>query len=201
MTEPSSPNDLLKDAWRSQPVEQIKMTTLELTATAARFERKIHHRNLVEYVAGAVAALVFGAQATFGHVGWIVRLGDVMAVLGVVFIVWQLHRRGSPGRAPNEGSTESLIAFQRAQLVRQRDALRAVPVWYILPVVPSFVVICLGRWVQDHTPGRSLQDDHAMIVVGGVIVALVLVIVWLLNALGVMKLEREIDKIDRLRGP
>ena len=201
MIDPSSPTDPLKDAWRSQPVEQTKMTTIELTANAARFERKIHNRNLREYIAGGVAVAVFGWMAIFGHnVGWIMRTGDALAVVGVAFILWQLHRRSRPARAPSEGSTESLLAFQRAEVVRQRDALKAVPLWYIAPILPSFVLIGVGRWVQDPTPHRTPELDHAMIAMGGVIIVLVLVVVWLLNAVVVAKLDREIDKIDRLQG-
>lgn len=200
MTDPSSPNDPLKAAWLSQPVEHIQMSTMELAAVATRFERKIHRRNLIEYIAGIGAAVVFGASAIFSHQGWIMRAGDALAVLGVTVVLWQLNLRASPRRAPTEGPPENLLAFQRAELVRQRDALRGVPVWYILPIVPSFVVIGLGRWLQDHTPGRTLRADHEMIVVGGVIGALLLVIVWLVNALGVARLDREIDKIDRLQG-
>jgi len=200
MTDAPSPNDPLKDAWRSQPVEQIQMSTMELAAAAGRFERQVHRRNLIEYVAGAVGALAFGWMAIFGHhAGWIVRAGDALAVPGMAFILWQLHRRGSPGRTPTGGSPETLVAFQRSELVRQRDALRAVPVWYISPILPSFFLIGLGRWVQESTPGRSRQEDHVMIIVGGIVIGLVLAVVWLLNALAVMKLERQIDQIDRMQ--
>ncbi len=84
--------------------------------------------------------------------------------------------------------------------MRQRDALRTVPVWYLAPVVPSFIVLGLGRWIQDHNPKLSLEEDHVRIIIGGVIAALILAIVWLLNALGAARLDREIDKIDRLQG-
>ena len=200
MTVPSPPNDPLKAAWLSQPVEHIQMSTMELAGAAGRFEKKVHRRNLIEYIAGAVVIPAFGAVFFFGHHGWIMRLGSAMAVLGVVFILWQLHRRASAGRLPSGASPENLLAFQRNELVRQRDALRSVPVWYLAPVVPSFIVLSLGRWIQDHNPKVSLAEDHVRIIIGGVIAALLLAIVWLLNALGAARLDREIDKIDRLQG-
>ena len=200
MTGSLPPNDPLKAAWLSQPVETTPMTAIDLTAAATRFERKVRRRNLIEYVAGAFVVISFGGMAIFGHQGWIVRLGEALGVLGAGFILWQLHLRGSPGRTPAAASSEGLLAFQRAELVRQRDALRSVPLWYLLPIVPSSVVIGVGRWVQDHVPGRSVSADHLWILVGGGVGVLILAGVWLLNALGARRLDREIAKIDALRG-
>ena len=200
MTDPLSPNDPLKAAWLSQPVEQTQMTAIDLTTAATGFERKIRRRNMIEYLAGAVVIPVAGGLALFGHFGWISRTGYVLGILGVGFILWQLHRQASPGRTPASGTTESLLVFQRAELVRQRNALRRVSLWYLLPIVPSFVVLDLGRWFQDHNPRLPLAEDHVRIIVGSVIGALIFAIVWLLNALVAAKLDRHIDKIDRLTG-
>jgi hypothetical protein len=199
MTEPASPFDPLKAVWLSQPVEPTRMTAADLTAGAAGFEGKVRRRNLIEYAAGAVVILFFGAGALFGHFGWMMRSGMGLGVLGVAFILWQLHRRGRPGQTPAGGSAESLLIFQRTELARQRDALKSVPLWYLAPVVPSFVMTMLGRWLQDPVRGRGVQEDHAMILTGAVIALLLFVIVWLLNALGAAKLDRAIDRIDLLR--
>lgn len=199
MTDPSSPNDPLKDAWRSQPVELTKMTAMELAAAATKFERKINRRNLIEYVAGAVAILAFSAEGVFLFREWVARTGAALIIVGLVFILWQLHLRASPRRAPAEGSPESLMTFQRAQLVRQRDALRWVPVWYILPVVPGMIVMGVGVGTHPR-PGMSLQHSLVGMAASWTVVGLVFVIIWLLNALGAAKLDREIDKIDRMQG-
>ena len=199
MTDPLSPDDPLKAVWLSQPVELTHMTATNLTAASAGFERKVRRRNLIEYVAGAIVIPIAGAGVLFGHFGWMMRAGWALAILGIAFILWQLHRRASPRRTPVGDTPESLLDFQRAELVRQRDALRGVPVWYLLPLVPSFVVMGFGRWFQDHIPRLTPAEDHARIIGGGVIIALLLVIVWLLNAWIAARLDRAIDKIDALR--
>ena len=199
MTDSLPPNDPLKAAWLSQSVETPPMTAIDLATAATRFERKVRRRNLIEYAAGAFVVIAFGGMAIFGHQGWIVRLGEALGVLGVGFILWQLHLRGSPTRTPAAASSEGLLAFQRAELVRQRDALRSVPLWYLLPIVPSFAVIDVGRWVQGHVPGRSLGADHLAILVGSGVCILILAGVWLLNALGARRLDHAIAKIDALR--
>ena len=145
-----------------------------------------------------LAALVFTSLVFVSHQGWIGRAGDVLMVVGVIFVLWQLHRRSSPARTPAGGTTESLLEFQRRELARQRDALKAVPVWYLLPCVPGFIVLGLGNTLQ--APRRfSFQQSLTMAVVGWVIIALVLVAIWLLNAWAAEKLDRAVENIDRLR--
>ena len=200
MTDPLPPIDPVKAAWLSQPVETTPMTAIELAAAAAGFQRKVSRRNWLEYAAGAVVVPVFGAGVVAGHHGWMMRTGFALSVLGVLFILWQLHVRASPRQAPADSSAVTLLAFQRAELIRQRDALRAVPLWYLLPVVPGFVALMVGRWFQDHTPGRSLHDDHVAVLTGAAIAALIFVIVWLMNALGAAKLDRRIDHLERISG-
>ncbi len=198
MTQSPPPTDPVKAAWLSQPVELSQLTATELAAAAGGFERKIRRRNRLEYVGGCFAILVFASMAFISHQGWIGRVGDVVMVLGVIFVLWQLHRRSSPARTPAGGTTESLLDFQRAELARQRDALKAVPVWYLLPCVPGFIVLGLGNLLQ--APRRfGFQQSLVMAVVGWVIIALVFVAIWLLNAWAAERLDRAVERIDRLR--
>jgi hypothetical protein len=53
--------------------------------------------------------------------------------------------------------------------------------------------------LQDHAPGRDLVFDHVVIILCSAIVALVLIIVWLLNLLGVARLQKRLDEFDRLQ--
>jgi peptidoglycan/LPS O-acetylase OafA/YrhL len=198
MTDSLPPNDPLKATWLSQSVEQTQMTAIDLAAAATRFERKVRRRNLIEYAAGAVLIPLMVAAALFGHFGWMMRTAAAMSLVGVIFVLWQLHRRGSPGRAPSGGSAESLLAFQRAELVRQRDALRSVPLWYLLPLVPGFLMMGVGRWFQEPGRSRSVAEDHTVILAGMVIGLLVLVIIAMLNLLVAARLDRHIDRIDRI---
>ena len=199
MTEPSPPADPLKAAWLSQPVEPTQMSTVELAVAAVRFEEKIRARNQREYLAGAFIVPVMAAFIVFGHQNWIIQASYVLGILGVAFILWQLHLRTRPQRAPTQGSPESLLAFQRAELVRQRDALRAVPLWYLLPLTPCFVVMGVGRWLHPN-PKLPVAEDHARIIGGGVVLVVIYVGVGLLNVLTARKLDREVRKIDALQG-
>ena len=198
MTDSLPPDDPLKAAWLSQPVELTQMTATDLTNLASSFERKIRRRNRIEYAAGAILISLMAAAALFGHFSWMLRAASALSIPGVAVVLWQLHRRGSPGRTPTGGSAESLIAFQRAELVRQRDAVRSVPLWYLLPLVPGFLMVGVARWMGNPVRGRSVAEDHAVIVAGMIIGLLILVIVGLFNLLGAAKLDRHIDRIDRI---
>jgi hypothetical protein len=197
VTEPLPPDDPLKAAWLSQPVEPTKMSTVELAVAAVRFEEKIRRRNQREYVAGAFLIPIFAWILLFGHQDWIAKASYILGILGVVFILWQLHLRTRPLSAPIKGSPENLLAFQRAELVRQRDALRAVPLWYLAPLTPCFVVMGVGRWIHPN-PRIPLAEDHARLIGGGVLIALIYGGVGLLNVLAARRLDREVGKIDRL---
>jgi hypothetical protein len=198
MTNALPPDDPLKGVWLSQPVELTQMTATDLTTASSGFERKVRRRNYIEYVAGAFAAAAFAYMGLFTRQNWITRTGDVVIILGVAFMLWQLHRRGSPGRTPAGGAVESLLMFQRTELARQRDALKAVPVWYLLPAVPGFIVLGLGS-MQDRARHMAFQQNLAIAITAWVIIALVLTIVWLLNAWVAARLDRAIDRIDTLR--
>jgi len=199
MSDPASPDDPLKAVWLSQPLELTQMTATDLTTASAGFERKVRRRNLIEYVAGGGACAAFAYMGLFTRTNWITRTGDVAIILGVAFMLWQLHRRGSPSRTPTAGAVESLLAFQRNELARQRDALKAVPVWYLLPAVPGFIILGLGSMQDRAARHMAFPQNLAIALTAWLIIALVLTCVWLLNAWVAARLDRAIDRIDLLR--
>ena len=61
---------------------------------------------------------------------------------------YQIHKRGSSGNLPAELTLKTCLAFHRTELVRQRDQLRDVGRWYLLPFVPGFTLILLARAME-----------------------------------------------------
>ena len=45
---------------------------------------------------------------------------------------------------PADMALTSCLAFHRGELERQRDLLRGVWKWYLLPLVPGMILFCLG---------------------------------------------------------
>jgi hypothetical protein len=88
--------------------------------------------------------------AGFGWIMWmgpstIVRVGAGMVIAGTIFVVWRLRTRGAASALPTDLGLKNALEFHRAELVRQRDLLRSVWLWYLLPLVPGMFVAQIGR--------------------------------------------------------
>jgi hypothetical protein len=196
MSDPASHD--VKNIWRNQQTEGTIVTLEDIHGRAAKFERRVKSRNIREYVAGAIVIALFGFAAWRMH-GWMIELANVMTIAATLFVTWQLHRRGRARNLPDGATAAGLLAFHREELVRQRDMIRSVWVWYIAPFIPGSVMIFLARYFQMHTPGIPLAEDHMRIVLGASIAALIMVIIGLLNMWGAARLQNRIDELDKLR--
>lgn len=194
---PEQSPDEAKNLWRKQPSEETIVTLDNIRDRALKFQSGIRRRNLREYLAALVVAVVFGSYI-WRFPGWMTKTGSVLSVLAALFVAWQLHKRGAAQALP-ENSGMPLVAFHREELVRQRDALRSVGTWYIGPFLPGCVLLLLGRYFQFHAAHRTLAQDHQVIIMGAVVVASVFGAVWLLNVWAAERLQRKIDQLDGLR--
>ncbi|MEI9997181.1 MAG: hypothetical protein WDM91_21475 [Rhizomicrobium sp.] len=186
-----------KTLWQNQETESTTVTLDDIRKRAGQFQRRVRNRNRREYIASAVVIAAFGVLA-WQMPGWMMKLGSVLIVTATLFVVWQLHRRGRAQTVP-DGAAAGLLAFHREELVRQREMLRTVWLWYLAPFVPGMALILLARYFQLHTPGRSLAVDHLIIVFGAMIMALVFVIILLLNLWVAARLQNRIHELDRLK--
>jgi hypothetical protein len=196
MSPETSSNDA-KTLWRNQPSEDSVVTLDNIRARAEKFQSQIRRRNRREYLAAPIVIAMCGICLWF-FPGWMMKTGSALLIIAVLFVIWQLHKRGAAEMLP-AGSGMPLVVFHRDALIRQRDALRSVGTWYLAPFIPGCVLWVLGRYFQFHAPGRTLAWDRQIIILCALIVALILGIVWLLNAWGAERLQRTIDQLDDLR--
>ena len=143
MTDPFNDGDL-QTLWQSQALDQKAISLEEIRDKAKRFERTMARRNLREYVAAVVVV------AGFGWIMWvessgIIRVGAGMVIVGTIFIVYHLRMQGSASSLPADLGLKSALEFHCVELVRQRDLLRSVWLWYLLPIVPGMLVAQIGR--------------------------------------------------------
>jgi hypothetical protein len=187
MNELDSPAQKL---WQNQPVEGIKMSAEIIRKRADRFERRILWRNIREYVASlaAVALLAYFFATTQGA---LFRVTFGLFIAGMLWIVVQLHRKGSSKGMPAGLDTLSSLRFYRAELERQREVVRNVWSWYLAPLVPGFVVYTVGYAVAfphlRRLAGLALLDA---------IVAALFVVVWKMNMRAARCLERMLDELN-----
>lgn len=196
----SESGDDVKNLWQNQQAEPIQISLAELHHKAQRLEQRVRWRNLGEYAASALVIACFGFYIWKFPVP-IVRLGCALVIAGVLFVVYQLHKKGAAQTMPAEMAFRTCLDFHRQQLERQRDLLRGVWTWYLLPFVPGLAVFLLGlfRWAMKlpHAPAhaRVIIVTFALTAAG---CAIVFFAIAKLNQWAAQKLQREIDALNKL---
>ena len=173
------------------------MSVDEIRQKAGKFQKQILWRNVREYVAGLVVVVFFGFQF------WLMpdaltRVGFGLAIAGVLYVIWELHKRGSSQSLPAEMGLASCMEFHRNELVRQRDLVGSVWRWYLGPLMPGLVVLMVAF---ARTNPRHLRHFGWFLTVVSVVDALVFIIVWKLNERTAHSLQRRIDELNALDRP
>lgn len=186
----------LQSLWQSMPAPQVSISADEMRARALAFERKVRRRNRIEYIAAAVVVAAFGWYATWPEPAtplW--PIANLMIVAGTLLVAWNLHRIARAAATPAEASAGSLIDFQRAQYVRQRDALKSVWLWYLGPFVPGMVLWFTALWIGPPQAQQTATWGMGLIAAAGASIAVSAGIV-VLNLIGAGRLQRLIDELD-----
>jgi hypothetical protein len=181
----------LNKLWQDQPAEKVPMTLEDIRNRASRLEKRVGRRNLREYAA-AVVVLVVCIALGLREKNVIVLIGSGLMVLGTLYVVYHLHRYGTVRPMPSDLGLKDCLDFHRAELVRQRDLLRSVWWWYLLPFVPALALILIGRAIER--PDRWLRA----LGMAAVFVA-TFIIVGKLNERVARRLQGRLDDIDRAR--
>ena len=79
------------------------------------------------------------------------------------------------------------MAVYRRELERQRDLLRTVTWWYLLPLLPAMVVLTLGQAIMRSQPAPALRMFGFVLLIG--------VLIRQLNQRGAHKLQHKIDRL------
>ena len=181
-----------QQVWQRQTVEHDPITLAAVHAKAKTFQARIRRRNLIEYAACVVVIVGF-APGMLQRGLWLMQAGCLWMILATLFVAWQLHRRGSAVTPPDGG--EAVFDFHRRELIRQRDALRSIGVWYLGPFVPGFVLIDLAGWYRPPPPHRTVEQVHTGILIVTAFTVLVFLGIWLLNQRGAARLQKQIDAL------
>ncbi|MEQ8600256.1 MAG: hypothetical protein RLP98_10035 [Devosia sp.] len=171
------------------------LTPDTLESRSRRLDNRIRNRNRFEYLAGGIviiASLLLGGWLLLGGpVGQpdlMVGGGFVALALGALVSMIQLRRKTGGTTLP-DGAQSSVNSY-RAELVRQRDALRSVFGWYIAPFLPGFLLIY----------GASLLDPSAILwavlLPAAITVAFLVWVVWA-NRRAAACIDQEIVALDR----
>jgi len=198
----NSPNELL-NAWQSQELGVLAVSVDELRRASDKLARRVFWRNTTEYLAAIVVVVGYGYWFFTFHT-LLLRLGSVLTVAGVLWVVYQLHKRGSATPMKMEMDPRSCLDFHRSELVRQRDLHASAWRWYLLPFVPGLGTFMFGQLQLQLARTHSASQRHSIAVgftvVGGII-ACVFLAIWKLNQLRARSLQKKIDELDAMKEP
>jgi len=113
----------------------------------------------------------------------------------MIWMVVQLYRKGSPTAMPSDIGSATCLEFFRSELVRQRDLLRNVWTWYLIPMVPGYLALNVATALQFTRPYR-----WATLGLIDLLFAAAFIGAWKLNAYGARCLQRSIDDLDSATG-
>lgn len=186
-----------KTIWKEQKMTPQVFSAPQLEARHRRLENRIRLRNRLEYVAGGVVfmgALLLGGWMLIDDVNparAALGVGALLLGAGALFVCLQLRRR-TGGSVTIDGA-HSTLARYRAELVRQRDALRSVFGWYIAPFLPGFLLIYGSVFVQ---PGI----DRLRVAIPAAATAAFLAWVLHINRRAADRIDAELHALDEERG-
>lgn len=146
------------DLWRGQPLSQRQFDMQAVLKESRRFQRQVRYRNLSEYVAAGALAVWAAMSALKPDTPPLVKGGVVLmalAGLGVAVMV-RVRGRAAPSRPPLAAPTTEVMRWHRAELTKQRDLLRGVPLWYLGPFVPGIAVAFAGAWLERPDQGLRI---------------------------------------------
>ncbi|MDG0854252.1 hypothetical protein [Roseateles puraquae] len=181
----------LKQLWQEQDMTLAPLTLDTVKQEVQRTHRRVARRNAMEYAACVLVIAVFGFYITV-FPSPLMRAGSALIILATVFIAWQLHRRASNQALPGAAGEQGWMQHQRAQLARQRDALRSAWLWYVAPLLPGTVLFRWGVEV-DLAPGGPFARGWA----ANLAIALIFGAVALVNWLAARRLQKRLDQLDR----
>lgn len=189
-------HDPVQNLWQNQPQENFSMSVEEVRLKASRFQRTISSRNARELIVGAFLIILFAsfawmAQSPLG------KAAELLSAAGVAFVMWQLIRQARAATIDEVCLVTDWAQFHRAELVRQRDALRGVWLWYLAPLVPGGVLHWIAVGQADLAKG-NLIAALATSALGILVMVLVFSVILWLNLKAAKGLQAEIDKFDRV---
>lgn len=172
------------------------MSLADIHDRAARFQSRVRTRNTLEYLAAAFVVACFGWTAASVPEP-IVQVGAGLIIAGALYVCWQVYKLGRAATQDElHAGAQSWAAFHRAELTRQREALRTVWSWYLAPFIPGMLVFLVGVSFTSANP-VPLVAKLVVLVLGAAIVGSVFAAVAWINALAVKKLDAEIAALDR----
>lgn len=185
-------------AWQSQTEKPLLFSPEQLERRAHRLETKVRLRNFGEYSA-AVPIVIASSYFFIEFHTLLLRMGAVLIATGVAYVIWQLVRHGSATTLPSEALFASSLDFLIRQLKRQRDLLRGIWSWYLLPLLPGLTVFLFGLSKLPSSSGSGFALSESTILRMTVACVIGFALVGAINGAAARRLQREIEFLSSVR--
>lgn len=175
--------------WQSQPVEGTTMSAEAIRLRAAKFEQRIASKNLRRFIAclltggGFIYFLVTMPELPF-------RITWGLFFLGMIWIAFQLRRKGAPRAMPEGLGASTGVDFFRSELERQRDLMKNVWPFHFGPLIPGYLAFNVAYLLKFRRPTgiAELALLDAFFVV-------VFFVAWRVNMRCARSFQRSIDSL------
>jgi hypothetical protein len=194
MANESPPNDRLQNVWQNQPSEGMRMSLDEIRRRAGKFHKKIFWGNVRTYLS-CLVGVVFCGFGLWRFPDALTRVGIGLMLAGFLYLIWQVHRRGTARSLPADLGLASSLEFYKQELERQRDFLRSVWLWYLAPLIPGPVVLTVAKARTNPDHLRHMGPSLTL-----ALFALVYVSVWIEKQRAARRLQSQIDELNVLEG-
>ena len=171
----------------AQSSEQPAMSLEQIREKARYLERRVARRNRREYIAAVFVVFAY-SLILWRAPSAAVRIGAALILAATAVVCYRLRVHGSAASLQDDVAIKSSLEFYRAQLERQRDLLRSVWLWFLLPFVPGFVVGLVGY-------ARAQPSHRPATIVYGVLALILGIGLHLLNHRAAVRLQRVLDRL------
>jgi hypothetical protein len=178
---------VLSMPWQKTTNPDAPLSIETLPEQARQFQQMIWWRNARESAA-AFLVLTFNARDVWHPASPLAGAGHLLLVIGTLCIMGFLHLRAGSRTVPADADAQTILRFHSREIARQRDVLRAVPLWYLLPFLPGIIVIALSKW-ETSGPGGLLALPLVMGFFAGV---------WWLNWCAARWLDGQLQQVAAL---
>ena len=189
-------NELALIWQQSAKTEVVKFNPSELIADLdsqlKNFDKCLKKRDKREVIAAAIVILIFGTCAIL-FTGIISKIGLLLCALYGVMVIYVLHNVKKHKPDSYDLSVKDYLVKHREYLVKERNLLKNVIYWYLLPPFVSCVIFFSG-----------LKMETVHLVISVMIVFVMYTWIYFLNKAGVKntfdplisRIDKAIDNIE-----
>ena len=192
---PDTPLDDLRELWHDQVSDSFRMSTEEIPARIARFERRTRRAIFDGYLAGAFLVCGFLSLSLLFE-NPLLRIGSALTIAAFALMTWntrasQLEERSADQHAAERGL--SALDFHRGQLERRRDRFRG-PRWWgqWLALIPGGLLFFAGF-------AQARPELTAFIAFEALTFVIAIASAVPINRRAARNCQQQLDALDRLK--